>query len=300
MTSKFKPSKKLKIVVDPMYGTTIKYTPEILKKLDFEVKIIHGEYDPLFKGLIPNPEPENLEELKKIIHEYGFDLGIAHDGDGDRVTIYHPKLQFLTGNDICVLLTYVFAKSRFLKKGVARTIATTHLIDEICKDFNVNVFETPVGIKYIAELLIKNEIDLGGEESGGIAFNWHIPEKDGIYTGTLISILHSNQDIENVINEIWSKYGKKYFKRIDIKYEKAREVLKQYFNEILESLKKLKTISRILTIDGIKIVYNDSSWILIRASGTEKAFRIYVESYNQEDLDKMIDYVKNQITKYLS
>ena len=285
-----KPRRKLRIVVDPLYGTTLGYTDTILQKLGHEVKVIHDKFDPQFGGLNPNPEGENLREAITIVKEQGFDMGIAHDGDGDRVTVILEDGTVLGGNEILIIFSHIFAQAGKIKT-VVRTVATTHLVDKICREFNINIIETPVGIKYIAKLLIEEKADLGGEESGGVAFRWHIPEKDGIYSGCLLAQIHAEQSLREILKLIYDRYGKPIYVKSSVKIENPKEVFKRKFEDIVKLLESEG--ASITTIDGIKGTFPDYSWILVRPSGTEPVIRIYCESVNENKCRELIRKIEN-------
>ncbi len=289
LSNRFKARRELRIVVDPMYGTAIGYTNVILERLGFKVSMIHDKFDPSFGGLTPEPVPENLRELADVTRG-GFDMGIAHDGDADRATIYLPDVGFLGGNEVLSVLLYRLAK-RGLISSAARTVATTHLVDDICRRFNIRLHETPVGIKYLGDLLLRGEIDVGGEESGGMVFRWHLPEKDGIYTAAMLVLMHAEESISSTIREMEREFGRRHYRRVNIKHEQARDFVKTRRDDIAKLLTSLKRAESIITIDGIKVVYSDGSWALVRASGTEKTIRVYAESRSEDDLNNIINSI---------
>jgi len=292
------PQRKLRILFDPLYGTTIGYTDEILRRLGYEVKCIHYEFDPNFGGLEPCPEGVNLENLAKLVVESGLDLGISHDGDGDRIGVVTGRGRILTGNEVLLLFVYEYARSGRIRT-VARTVATTSLVDKICREFNIKVIETPVGIKYIAELLVKGEADIGGEESGGVAFRWHVPEKDGIYTAAHICDIESREGIDNLLDEIYRRYGMPRFRKHKIKVEgNPKEVFSKYRDDIVRALAESGMCSSIVTIDGVKCVLQDGSWVLVRPSGTEPVIRIYGEEYaNSNVFESVVKIIENVIRR---
>ncbi len=281
-----KSGRKLRVCFDPLYGTTIGYTDKILTELGHEVKKIHYEFDPSFGGLSPNPEGENLSELRKMVTEEKFDLGIAHDGDGDRVALVLSDGSVLGGNEVLLVFTYVFASEGKIRT-VARTVATTHLVDKICDSFGISLVETPVGIKYIAELLISGKADLGGEESGGVAFRWHIPEKDGILTGCMLVQLHAKQGLDNILRTIYEKYGRPVYIKRGVKVSDPKKVFSERKEKLKEALSQEG--AKISEIDGLKLTYPDYTWILVRPSGTEPIIRIYCESVSPEKCEQLIE-----------
>ncbi|NPB01067.1 MAG: phosphoglucomutase/phosphomannomutase family protein [Crenarchaeota archaeon] len=290
------PGRRLRVLFDPLYGTTIGYTDEILRRLGHEVKCIHYEFRQDFGGVEPCPEGPNLENVLKIVKENNLDVGISHDGDGDRIGVVTGRGRVLTGNEVLLLFVYEYAKNRKIRT-VARTVATTSLVDKICRDYNIKVIETPVGIKYIAELLIRGEADIGGEESGGVAFRWHVPEKDGIYTAAQICDIESREGVDNVLDEIYQRYGVPRFRKHKIKVEDdPRELFSKYKDDIVRALRDSNLCIDIVTIDGVKCVLQDGSWVLVRPSGTEPVIRIYGEEYSANNVfESVVKIVENII-----
>ena len=178
--------KKFKVVVDSMYGAGGFYLEEILKRFGHEVITIHGNPNPLFPGLNPEPIEVNLKELSKKVRELGADIGIATDGDADRVGIVDSKGKFLTPHQVLSLLFLHLKTSRSWSGIVVKTISTTSLINKIAQKYNVIVKETPVGFKYVVDWMLKEDVLIGGEESGGNGFKNHIPERDGLLSGLLL------------------------------------------------------------------------------------------------------------------
>ncbi|MDH5467743.1 MAG: hypothetical protein OEY25_10025, partial [Candidatus Aminicenantes bacterium] len=178
---------KLKIAVDLLYGTSREYLDEILEENHIPVEEIHGFVDPYFGGIAPSCSEKNLGELKTLVLEKGCHLGIATDADGDRFGIVDEKGNFIVPNFIISLLLGYLISSRKWKGGVARSVATTHLIDRIARKYGFPLFKTPVGFKYLADLFLKDKIIFGGEESACVAIKDHLPEKDGIFAGLLVA-----------------------------------------------------------------------------------------------------------------
>lgn len=282
---------KLKIVYDPMHGSGRGYLDRILPVFE----TIHAERDVMFGGNSPEPSDEHLGELKKKVLEFSADAGLANDGDADRFGVVDEKGKFLHPNQVLPLLFYYLVKEKGYSGAVVRSVATTHLIDRIAKQFKVKVYETPVGFKYIAELMMKEDIIIGGEESGGLSIKGHIPEKDGILAGLLVveMLARWRKALSKIWEELVSMFGETYNTRLNLSLD---ETAKNKFMEKLqrESSKEIAgiKIEEMERLDGVKILLVDGSWVLARPSGTEPLVRIYAESDRQEKLAMIVESVE--------
>ncbi|HAA90579.1 MAG TPA: phosphoglucomutase [Peptococcaceae bacterium] len=284
--SKFKP----KIIVDPMWGAGIGYIEELLGGFCREVGVIHGYRDVLFGGTMPEPKAEVLSELREVVVRRNADLGLALDGDADRFGVVDGDGSFITPNEIIYLLLYYLLEYRRWRGPVARTVATTHMVDRIAEDYGLPVVETPVGFKYIGQSLLHHHSILGGEESGGLSVQRHIPEKDGILALALVveMVAATGKSLREFQAEVMEKYGRLVSARLDLKCGPEEKV------RVLEKLEMwsppefngVRVESRI-TKDGVKFLLADGSWLLVRASGTEPLFRIYVEAPDEEKLRQL-------------
>jgi len=281
---------KLKIAVDLLYGTSREYLDEILEENGIHVEEMHGYIDPYFGGITPSCSEENLEELKSLVKEKDCNLGIATDADGDRFGIVDEKGRFIHQNLILsLLLDYLVTKKNW-RGGVARSVATTHLIDRIARQYDLPLFKTPVGFKYIADLYLKNKIIFGGEESACLAIKDHLPEKDGIIAGLLVAEMMASvgKTLSEQVGDIFDKYGKKEGEQKSIPLTVNREKkLNKFIKHPPNKLGDRKVIN-IETIDGLKLDFSDDDWILFRFSGTEPLIRCYAEAGSREELEKLI------------
>ena len=278
------------VVIDPMFGAAIGYLDSFLLPLGCRVEIIRGCRDPLFGGGLPDPSRHNLEKLRTLVLELEAEAGLALDGDGDRLGVIAPDGKYLGANDILLLLLEHLVESRGWSGVVARTVATTHNLDRLARFYGLTTLETPVGFKYIGQAIREQDAFLGGEESGGISIRGHIPEKDGILAALLFieMLAASRSDPAELFRKISAKINILNFNRWDIHTSSARK------KEILEKLPawhpqeiaglKVKKISR---VDGVKVLLEDESWCLIRSSGTEDLFRLYVEALDEGMLEEI-------------
>ncbi|MEW6621851.1 MAG: phosphoglucomutase/phosphomannomutase family protein [Bacillota bacterium] len=287
-----------KVIVDPMFGAGIGYLDQFLCTSCCAVNTIHGSCDPLFGGGMPEPMGSSLQELVQKVKESGAYLGLALDGDADRFGAVDGDGTYYSPNQILSLLLHHLIVNRGWSGPVARTVATTHLLDKICEHHNLRVFETPVGFKYIAQHLLHNDCILGGEESGGLSIRGHIPEKDGILACLLIieMVGYSGKSLGQLMQELYNRYGKLISERLDVHVEPAYKpvilaALKEYAPVKLNGQPVIERI----TVDGTKLKMANGSWVLIRPSGTEPLFRIYVEAGCREELKRLQDEVKGDL-----
>ena len=299
---------KPKVAVDTMFGAGSKIFPEILiDDLKLEPKVFNNWRDTLFGGKLPDPSKNNLKELRDFVLKNKYDMGIALDGDADRFGIIDGKGVFINPNNVISLILYYLVKSKRFNTGekAVRTVATTHLIDEICFDNSLGVLETPVGFKYICREMLKGNVIIGGEESGGLSIKGHIPEKDGLLAGLILIEIQSylkkintNTYLSDYLNKIYDEFGVFYNTRLDIEIpeEKKDEVIKYFYKPKSKNILNIK-ITDIIDRDGAKVILENKSWILVRPSGTEPLIRCYIESTDKNCFEKMQNYVKSKINE---
>jgi len=276
---------RLKVLVDSMYGTGNGYIYGLLFGGKCKVTTIHEENNPSFCGINPEPILPNLKELAEKVKKYKYDIGIATDGDADRLGIALPNGKLLTGHKVMSLLLLHLLEDKGLRGGVVQTLCGTGLINKICKKYNLKMYETPVGFKYICELMVKEDILAGGEETGGVAFKDSIPERDGILSGLLILEMMAmrKKKILDILKTIDKEYGTYEYRRLDVKYPDEKKAL------LMDMLKNNppkdilgKKVTQIKTTDGYKLICEDSSWLMLRLSGTEPILRVYSEASSEK------------------
>lgn len=276
---------------DCIYGTGSGYLDRILGDHGLEVETIHGWRDVTFGGRSPEPGEDHLDELRAAVTGKALTLGLATDGDSDRFGIIDSDGTFIEPNKLVALLADYLAESRGWSVGLARSVATSHLIDRVAKDRGLELYETPVGFKYIGELIIKDKIILGGEESAGLSIRGHYPEKDGILACLLAveAVAARGKSIGAQLDDLYKRVGRLESKRIGVKLTDAVAAsLKEKLADEPDSIggRKVEKIDR---LDGVKFLFSDGSWMLMRPSGTEPMVRIYAESENAADLDKLLE-----------
>jgi phosphomannomutase len=287
--------KKPVVCCDMLYGTSRGYLNKILKDICKKTYELNNFSDPYFGGKLPDPNKENLKRLSKLVKEKNAVLGLSCDQDADRFGIIGSKGEFYTPNQLGSILSYYLIKRKKLKGALARTVATTHLLDRIAKKEKREIIETPVGFKFIGEEMRKKEVVLGLEESGGLSIKPHIPEKDGILACLLVleMVACEKKSLKEIFSFVEKEYGKVYNQRVDIHLKKDEK------KKIMKRLKKAKPhkianckVLKLIKIDGIKFILSNNAWILVRPSGTEELIRMYVEVERKKDLLDIINWMK--------
>jgi phosphoglucomutase len=288
----------LNLIIDLLYGTGGGYLDTLLKEAGCQVEVLHNYRDVYFGGKTPEPSEKNLTELIQLVKDKKAHLGLALDGDADRFGIIDFDGTYITPDQVISLLFLYLIESRGWDGGVARTIATTRLIDAIAKKHGIKVYETPVGFKYLGELMTQNEIIISGEESGGLSIYRHVPEKDGIIACLLVAelVAKKQKSLGQLLQEIYRDYGAYYSCRLDLKTDEnnKQSVLDQLRSDTPTKFAGLKT-KEIKTIDGICFILEEGSWVLIRPSGTEPILRCYMESHSKEQLQNLIDAIRKLV-----
>jgi phosphoglucomutase len=276
---------------DALWGTGRGYLDNVLREYGLEVETIHDWRDVTFGGKSPEPSEKQVGELREAVLTKSLTLGLATDGDADRFGIIDSNGEFITPNELIALLADYLAESRGWTEGLARSVATSHLIDRVASSRGLKLYETPVGFKFIGELINKDEIILGGEESAGLSMKGHYPEKDGILACLLAAeaVAVRGTSLTEQLNELYKRVGKLESGRIGVKLndEIAKTLKEKLAREPSEiGGKKVEQINR---LDGVKFIFTDKSWILMRPSGTEPMVRIYAETENIDDLEVLLE-----------
>ncbi len=272
---------ELKIAVDSMYGAGIGYFRELLLGKAVQLDEIKGERNPFFPGIHPEPIAKNLKDLCKLVPQSRSDIGLATDGDADRIGIVDEKGNFLTQLQVYSLLVYYFLEVRGERGPVVTTITCSSMIPMLGEKYQVPVFETPVGFKYVAPVMQKEDAIIGGEESGGYAFKGHVPERDGILAGLyfLDFLVRTGKKPSELLADLYRKVGPHYYDRLDVEFE--AEMRQEIVNRIEESQLKTLAGEKVKTwdrLDGFRFILESGDWVLVRFSGTEPLIRIYAEA----------------------
>ena len=280
---------KLRVAFDPMWGAARGYSDELLRSADLEVATVRDYRDVLFGGHAPEPDDHLLEDLRKKMRETGAQIGIATDGDADRFGIVDADGTFLQPNYIIALLFDYLVETRGWKNGVAKSVATTNLINALAQKHGVELYETPVGFKYIGELIMQDKIAIGGEESAGLSIRHHVPEKDGVLAGLLCceAVARRGNPLGEQLKELCNQVGSYYPERQNFRLTPE---VKEKFTEKLRSDPREfcgHPVGKVVRTDGLKLVFSDGSWICYRLSGTEPVVRVYAEARSQKGLEKL-------------
>ena len=283
---------KMKVVVDPMYGAGIGYFKTLLGDGDIELTEINSQQNPLFPGIQPEPIAANLDKLSTTVKRRKADVGLATDGDGDRLGIVDENGVFLTPLQVYALLCLYLLEVRGERGPIVKTITTTSMLYRLGEIFGVPVHEVPVGFKYVAPLMISKNALAGGEESGGYGFRGHMPERDGILAGLyfLDLMVKTGKSPSRLINYLYSKVGPHHFKRIDVEFpEDEREaIISRVKNNPPDAIDGVKVV-KVDSFDGFRFTLADGTWLLIRFSGTEPVLRLYTESDSPVRVEKLIE-----------
>lgn len=282
---------KEKIIFDGLYSATIGYFDEILDEFSISYESIHMEHDPNFGGGMPEPKPKYLKELIEKVKQEPNAIGLSNDGDGDRFAIVNENGELVSPNEIIAILLLYLKNNKKLQGPLVKTISGSLLLNKLAELLDIEVIETAVGFKHVGEAMRRSNAIIGGEESGGLSVQGHIPEKDGILADLLIleAMAAKNKSVVELQKELYEVAGVEFFNdRVDLKLEN-QELVKT----ALEKAKNIKQINhfkvaKIETKDGVKLHLDDnSSWVLIRPSGTEPLLRIYFESNSLENIEKL-------------
>ncbi|WP_029214478.1 phosphoglucomutase/phosphomannomutase family protein [Kallotenue papyrolyticum] len=280
----------LRVAVDPMYGAGRGYIARWLRELGVMVAEIHGELNPGFGGLHPEPIGRNLQDLQRLVLEGGYDIGLATDGDADRIGAIDARGEFVSPHMIIALaLKHLLAQG---KRGlVVKTISTTQIVNRLARQYDLAVEETPVGFNYICDYMLKQPVLIGGEESGGISILGHIPEGDGILMGLLLLeiVAQARQPLHTLIAELQATCGPFFYDRIDRRVRPfSKRALVQALTQAVPATLADQAVVSVNDRDGVKYLLADDSWLLIRPSGTEPVLRIYAEARTPELVQQLL------------
>jgi phosphoglucomutase len=290
---------KLGLAYDALHGSGAGYLDGILRQQNVQAMVLHTNRDVYFGGHHPEPADEQLSELKSLMQKHGLKLGLATDGDADRFGVMDEGGEFIYPNELIAMLVDYLIESRGWPGGVARTVATTHLIDRVARLHNREVLETPVGFKYIGEYIQQGRILLGGEESAGLSIRGHVPEKDGILACLLITemVAGRRKSLKNQLKDLFSRVGEVYNRRLNVKLDPAiSERVRRKIASDVQEFHGRRVVEQ-NRVDGLKLLFGDGSWVLMRPSGTEPVVRFYAESTSIADLEKLLQYGRQWITE---
>jgi phosphomannomutase len=260
---------------------------------------LHCDYNPSFKGQAPEPIDKNLQELSQLIKkEKNIDSALATDGDADRIGLYNSSGEFVDSHHIILLLIHYLVKYKGMKGKVVTAFSCTPKIAKMCEHYGLEHQTVKIGFKYVAGIMIEEDVLLGGEESGGIATKGHIPERDGIWMGMIIweFMAKSGKSLEELIAEVYEIVGEFKFERSDlhINEELKQQIIRNCENGKYTSFGDYK-VERIETIDGFKFFLPNDRWVMIRPSGTEPVLRVYAEAFDLTEVRKILKATETEI-----
>lgn len=285
----------LVLAYDAMYGAG----QNALKRLLPNTKFLHCEYNPSFMGQAPEPIAKNLQELEAFIKANGnIDCALATDGDADRIGLYNGKGDFIDSHHIILLLVHYLAKYKGMTGKVATAFSTTPRVKVMADHYNLPSEVVKIGFKYIADIMVAEDVLVGGEESGGIATKGHIPERDGIWMGLIIweFMAKSGKSLDDLIDEVYEIVGAFKFERNDlhITEELKNKTIEKCKNGSYKNFGKY-TVDSVGTIDGFKFFFDDNRWLMIRPSGTEPVLRTYAEAPTMEEVREILSITEDMI-----
>ena len=282
----------LKIVIDPMYGAGAGYLKKVLKGGANELIEINGERNPLFPGIQPEPIAVNLTRLSDTVKELGADVGLATDGDADRMGIVDEKGTFVTQLQVFALLCLYMLEVRGERGPIVKTITSTSMLYRLGEIFDVPVYETSVGFKYVAPVMRAENALIGGEESGGYGFRGHVAERDGVLANLyfLDLMAKTGKTPSELVDYLYSKVGPHHYKRVDVEFPEAERqaIIARIRQNPPSSIDNVK-VAKVDTADGFRFILADNTWLLIRFSGTEPVLRIYAETDSPDRAERMLD-----------
>ncbi|MDD3875155.1 MAG: hypothetical protein PHT69_00880 [Bacteroidales bacterium] len=288
---------KFEFAFDAMYGSG----QIIMRKLFPDITFLHCEINPTFNNIPPEPLLKNLTEFSDMIKiAENIDCGLAVDGDADRIALFDNEGNYVDSHHVILILIHYLKKYKKQNGKVATAVSSTQKIKQLCAYYKLPLEIVPIGFKHVCELMLKENIMVGGEESGGIAVNGHIPERDGIWNGLVIweFMVRSGKSLKEIIQEVYDIVGSFAFERSDLRLEEdlKQRIVKNCQNNAYTSFGPNK-VRNVDTLDGFKYYFNDDEWLIIRPSGTEPVLRTYAESQTKEKASAILKACYDTIMK---
>jgi alpha-D-glucose phosphate-specific phosphoglucomutase len=282
---------KFRFVIDPMHGSATGLLHELFRRNGIESKEIRGTRDSRFGGVHPEPIEPHIDALRKAVLAGSFDAGFAADGDGDRIGAIDRDGTFVNPHQIFALLVWHLIGTRNLPGDIAKTFSVTKLIDKLAQKYNRKLHEVPIGFKYICELMLEQNILIGGEESGGIGTSLYLPERDATVSALLLAELMSwhGKSLGELLATLHHEFGEFHYGRIDLDVTPARKqkAIAHFSDEKRKKFEEWPVVRR-ENMDGVKIYLGEAGWVMVRASGTENLLRIYAETSKAATTEKVL------------
>jgi len=286
-----------RFIIDPMYGTGRGCIARVFSNAGIPFREIHAEHNPLFPGINPEPIEPHVAGLREAVRESGYDAGFATDGDADRVGAIDRAGDYVDSHKIFSILLKHLAEDLGLRGEVVKTFSTTQMIDKLAAKYRLPLHVTPIGFKYICELMLTHDILIGGEESGGIGIKGHLPERDGLLNSLLLAEVMADRGktLGELVEELSAEFGPHEYGRVDL------EVRPEAMARLLARVKdhRFKKVARFLitnteSLDGFKMSFGDEAWLLVRPSGTENMLRLYAEAPTREQVNVLLKVMTAQ------
>jgi len=290
-------NKYIKVVVDPMYGSAQNWFSNIMRDSVSKVVEINNYRNPLFNGINPEPMENNIDSLINTIKKEKFDIGFAFDGDGDRIACVDSFGNFYSSQKIIPIFLEYLVNKKKLTGLVVKTVSASSMIESIAYKNGLNFKEVPIGFKNIVPYILKNNVVIGGEESGGIYVNGYIPERDGIFCAMFMLYLLSieNKNLSEMWEHLERKYGRYVFERRDYHFKKEKRIRKKIENIDFDEVAGLRVVSKKF-IDGKKFIF-ERGFLLLRLSGTEPVLRVYIETDSKEKLKALFNFIEKKLKR---
>ena len=291
---------KRNIIFDGLYSATIGYFDKLLEEYNIPFEKMNCQHDPMFGGGMPDPKPKYLKDLVEKIKSKTNAIGLANDGDGDRYGVINENGEYVTPNDIIGILLKHLIKNKHFTGDLAITVAGSSMLKILAEKLKIKVVETPVGFKWLGEAMMKNNVILAGEDSGGLSISGHIPEKDGILANLLVleAMAYENKTLIELQKELQKFVGVEFKQdRLDFKFAD-----KNIMNKVIERLEKINDyplkIKEVKHLGGLKVIFENEAWILVRQSGTEPLLRIYFEA-EEKTLSNLKTFMESKVQAFL-
>lgn len=285
---------KYKILTDIMHGSGRDLMAEILKGSSLKLELLRADVNPGFDGSKPEPIPECLTGIMGRMKKEKFDIGLVLDGDADRIAAVAPGGEFVSPQKILGLLILHLVRNRKVEGGIVKTLCGTTMYDHIAKKLGIKLYETPVGFKYISDLMLTQKIVAGGEEAGGMGLPNYIPERDGTLAGLLLveMMVYNKRNFKQLIDDMEKEFGRYYYQRLDY----AMDAKKVDLNKLKQVTSVLgKPVVKVNDIDGVKLICDNEDWLMFRPSGTEPLVRIYSEAKSLKRAKDLLEFGRKLI-----
>jgi phosphomannomutase len=289
---------RFKLAIDPMHGAGAGYLRTLLHGRGVACTEVRGTPDPLFGGTQPEPIEANLEPLREVVLRENCAAGLATDGDADRVGALDAKGNFVDPHKIFSLVFRHLVERRGLRGGVAKTFSVSKMIDRLAEKYGLPLHETPIGFKYIADLMLEHDLVAGGEESGGIGIRPHLPERDGLLISLLLAeiVATEGKPLADCVADLQNQFGPLHYRRVDLQLDPGQKqrALQLFAGDHLGRLGEWQVTGR-EDLDGTKLYLRNTGWVLIRASGTEPVLRLYAEASTPEVAARVVATVEGLV-----